>query len=78
MSHVMTYGGSEFIKMIQESNKMTCIFLYLCWVGGKINQPGQLSLPPGGEDNQGDGQDIRGQLAGGQDKLLHRNWHKEN
>ena len=31
--------------------------------GGKINQPGQLSLPPGGEDNQGEGQDIQGQLA---------------
>ena len=45
--------------------------------GGTINRPGQLA--PGGEDNQGGGQDIPGQLAprgascpGGQDKLLHR------
>ena len=46
--------------------------------GGKINRPGQPA--PGGEDNQGGGQDIPGQLAprgascpgegGGQDKLL--------
>ena len=47
--------------------------------GGKINRPGQLA--PGGEDNQGGGQDIPGQLGpqggklsrgwgGGQDKLL--------
>ena len=31
--------------------------------GGKINQPGQLA--PGGEDNQGGGQDIPGYLAPG-------------
>ena len=51
------------------------VFLFLA--GGKINRPGQLA--PGGEDNQGGGQDIPGYLAprgescpGGQDKLLHR------
>ena len=84
----MTYGGSEFIKMIQKNNKITCIYFYLCWAGGKINRPGQLA--PGGEDNQGGGQDIPGQLAPrgasqprldcppggklsrGQDKLGHR------
>ena len=45
--------------------------------GGEINQLGYLT--PGGEDIQGGGQDIPGQLApqgascpGGQDKLLHR------
>ena len=31
--------------------------------GGKINRPGQLGLSPGGENNQGWGQDIPGQLA---------------
>ena len=63
--------------MIQKNNKITYIYFYLCWRGGKINRPGQLA--PGGEDNQGGGQDIPGQLAppgascpGGQDKLLHR------
>ena len=31
---------------------------------GKINRPGQLAPPPpGGEDNQGGGLDIQGQLA---------------
>ena len=49
----MTYGGSEFIKMILKNNKITCIFFYLCWAGGKINRPGQLA--PGGEDSQGGG-----------------------
>ena len=51
------------------------VFLFLA--GGKINRLGQLA--PGGEDNQGGGQDIPGYLAprgascpGGQDKLLHR------
>ena len=54
---------------------------YLCWVGGKIKQPGQLDH--GGEDSQGQGQDIPGQPAPrgmppggqaiqGQDKLGHR------
>ena len=57
----MTDGGSEFIKMIQKNNKITCICFYLCWAGGKINRPGQLA--PRGEDNQGGGQDIAGQLA---------------
>ena len=33
------------------------------WRGGKINRPGQLA--PGGEDNQGGGQDIPGYLAPG-------------
>ena len=74
--------------MIQKNNKITCIYFYLCWAGGKINRPGQLA--PGGEDNQGGGQDIPGQLAPwgarqprlacppggnlsrGQDKLGHR------
>ena len=59
----MTYGESKFIKMNQKKNKMTCIFLYLCWAGGKINRPGQLA--PWGEDNQGWWQDIPGQLAPG-------------
>ena len=56
--------------------------------GGNINRPGQLPPPPPpptpGEDNQGGGQDIAGQLAPrgwfapggklsrGQDKLGHR------
>ena len=35
------------------------VFLFLA--GGKINRPGQLA--PGGEDNQGGGQDIPGYLA---------------
>ena len=43
ISHFMTYGGSECIKMIQKNNKITCIYFSLCWVGGKINQPGQLA-----------------------------------
>ena len=51
---------------------------YMCWAGrGEINRPGQLAL--GGEDNQGGGQDIPGQLSHpggklsrGQDKLGHR------
>ena len=62
--------------MIQTNNKITCIFFYLCWEGGKINRPGQL-LPPG-EDNQGGGKiswDIfnpggGASCPGGQDKLL--------
>ena len=37
------------------------VFLFLA--GGKINRPGQLA--PGGEDNQGGGQDILGYLAPG-------------
>ena len=56
----MTYGGPEFIKMIQKNNKITYIYFTCVGGGGKINQPGQLA--PGDEDNQG----------GGQDKLLHR------
>ena len=56
----MTYGGSEFSKMIQKKNKMSCIFL-LVLGEGKINRPGQLA--PRGQDNQGGGQDIPGQLA---------------
>ena len=62
----MTYGGPEFIKMIQKNNKITYIFL-LVLAGGKINRPGQLdskitrvggkisrdSLPPGGQAVQG-------------------------
>ena len=43
ISHFMTYGGTEFIKMIQKNNKITCTYFYLCWAGGKINRPGQLA-----------------------------------
>ena len=40
------------------------VFLFLAGGGGgKINRPGQLA--PGGEDNQGGGQDIPGYLAPG-------------
>ena len=39
--------------MMQKNNKITCLYFYLCWAGGKINRPGQLA--PGGEDNQGGG-----------------------
>ena len=70
--------------MIQKNNKITCIYFYLCWAGGKINRPGQLA--PGGEDNQGGGKISRdslppggasqprggGKLSRGQDKLGHR------
>ena len=45
--------------MIQKNNKTTCLYFYLCSAGA-----GQLA--PGGEDNQGWGQDIPGQLGGGQ------------
>ena len=49
--------------MIQKNNKITCIYFYLCLAGYKINRPGQLA--PGGEDNQGGGQDIPGHLTPG-------------
>ena len=54
----MTYGGSEFIKMIQKNNKMACIFFTFFGRGGggRINWPGQFA--PGVDDNQGGGQDI--------------------
>ena len=73
----MTYGGPEFIKMIQKNIKIT--YLYFYNVGGGQDKPAWTACPPDGEDNQGGGQDIPGQLApggqavqGGQDKLLHR------
>ena len=31
----MTYGGSEFIKMTQKNNKITCIFFLLVLGGGQ-------------------------------------------
>ena len=72
----MTYGGSEFIKMIQTNN----MYILLLVLGRGQDKPAWTACPPGGEDNQGGGQDIPGQLApqgascpGGQDKLLHRN-----
>ena len=34
----MTYGGPDYVEMIQKENKKTCIFFFTC---------------PGGEDNQG-------------------------
>ena len=50
--------------MIQKNNKTTYIYIYLLVLaGGKIT--GLDSLPPGGEDNQGGGQDIPGQFAPG-------------
>ena len=71
----MTYGGSEFIKMIQKINKMTGFFFYLCWAGGKINRPGQLA--PGvkiarGARYPGTASPQGGKLSrgGGQNKLL--------
>ena len=43
ISHFKTCIGPEFIKMIQKNNKIKYIYFYLCWRGGKINQPGQLA-----------------------------------
>ena len=62
ISHFMTYGGPEFIKMIPKNNKMTLLFFLLVFGGIKINLPGQLV--PRGEDNQGGGGKIN------QDSLL--------
>ena len=36
ISTFMTYGGSEFIKMIQKNNKISFIYFNLCWAGVKI------------------------------------------
>ena len=57
----MTYGGSEFIKMIQKNNKIIYIYIYLCWRGQ--DKPAWTACPPGGEGNQGGSQDIPGQLV---------------
>ena len=69
----MILNSCCLVEKLQNVKKNVFLFL----AGGKINRPGQLA--PGGEDNQGGGQDIPGYLAprgascpGGQDKLLHR------
>ena len=41
----MTYGGFEFIKMIQKTNKITCTFLLV--LGGEQYEPGGTACPPG-------------------------------
>ena len=51
----MTYGGSEFIKMIQKNSNNMYIFLLV--LGGLD------SLPPGVKITRVGGQDILGQLA---------------
>ena len=61
ISHFMTYGGPEFIKMIQKNNKMTCIIFFFTCVGQGAT--GLDSLLTRGEDNQGGGQDFPGQFA---------------
>ena len=55
------------------------MYIFLLVLGGGQDKPAWTACSPGGEDNQGGGQDIPGQLAprgascpGGQDKLLHR------
>ena len=35
ISHSMTFGGPEFIKMIQKNNKITYIYIFTCVGGGK-------------------------------------------
>ena len=81
----MTYGGPEFIKMIQKNNKITYIFFYLCWRGGGggggggQDQPAWTACPPGVKITRVGGKISRDSLPpggatcpGGQDKLLHR------
>ena len=64
ISHFMTYGGPEFIKMIPKNNKMTYFFFFLLVFGGiKMNLPGQLV--PRGEDNQGGGKINQDSLLSG-------------
>ena len=36
ISHFMTYGGPEFIKMIQKNNIMTCVFLLVMGEGQEL------------------------------------------
>ena len=48
--------------MIQKNNKITYIYIFTC-VGVGQHKPAWTACPPGGEDNQGGGQDIPGQLA---------------
>ena len=43
----MTYGGPEFIKMIQKNNKITYIYIYMCWGGGGQDKPAWKDCPPG-------------------------------
>ena len=61
----MTYGGPEFIKMIQKNNKITYIYFYMCWGGGGGGQdkPAWKACPPGVKITRVGGQDIPGQLA---------------
>ena len=55
----MTYGGPEFIKMIQKNNKKTYIYILLVLAGGGggwgQDKLAWTACPPGGEDNQGGG-----------------------
>ena len=73
----MTYGRSEFNKMIQKINKMTCIIFVLVLGGGgggggKINRSGQLA-PPMMKITRVESKSLPGgKLSRGQDNLLHR------
>ena len=42
----MTYGGSDFIRMLQKNNKITCNVFLLTFGGGQDNWPWQLVWPP--------------------------------
>ena len=80
----MTYGGSEFIKMIQKNN----MYIFLLVLGGGQDKPAWTACPTGGEDKQGGGARYPGtacppggqrlacppggKLSRGQDKLGHR------
>ena len=64
ISHFMTYGGTESIKMIQKNNILTCIiFISVGRGGGGQDKRAWTACPPGGEDNKGGGQDTLGQFA---------------
>ena len=59
----MTYGGSEFIKMIQKNKKRICIF-FTCVGWGGQDKPAWTACPPDVKINRvGGGQNIQGQLA---------------
>ena len=72
----MTYGRSEFNKMIQKINEMTCIIFVLVLGGGGgggQDKPVWTACTPNDEDNQGGEQEPPGgKLSRGQDNLLHR------
>ena len=44
ISHFMTYGGPEFIKMIQKNNIMTCVFLLVMGEGQELLGGGDLPV----------------------------------